>query len=218
MSLMKTLTIDGQTYDVGESLTSGVTIKTINNNSIVGSGDLTFSTMGIFDAIYPIGSIYMSVNNANPQLLFGGEWEQIQDTFLLSAGSTYTAGDTGGSPYIQAHTHTGTYTRPTVSKSVSSADSITGGSHSHALSGNNKTVQSGSSYMRPKTYSTSESTVSGYTTSSTTHTHSVPAHAHTLTGGGYSVGAVNGLPTGQTTGDQGNMPPYLVVYVWKRTA
>lgn len=30
-------------------------------------------------------------------MLFGfGEWEQIKDTFLLSAGDTYTAGSTGG--------------------------------------------------------------------------------------------------------------------------
>lgn len=47
--------------------------------------------------IYPVGSIYMSINNVNPSTLFGGTWEQIKDTFLLSAGDTYTAGSTGGS-------------------------------------------------------------------------------------------------------------------------
>ena len=51
----------------------------------------------IVDAFYPVGSISMSVNNADPAQLFGGTWEQIQDTFLLAAGQTYTAGDTGGS-------------------------------------------------------------------------------------------------------------------------
>lgn len=53
-------------------------------------------SMGIFDAIYPVGSLYISVNDVNPAYLFGGTWEQVQDKFLLSAGSTYSAGDTGG--------------------------------------------------------------------------------------------------------------------------
>ena len=45
---------------------------------------------------YPVGSIYMSVNNKNPSTLFGGTWEQIKDVFLLAAGNTYAAGSTGG--------------------------------------------------------------------------------------------------------------------------
>ena len=46
--------------------------------------------------IYPIGSIYMSVNSTSPAGLFGGTWEQLKDRFLLAAGSTYSAGSTGG--------------------------------------------------------------------------------------------------------------------------
>lgn len=48
------------------------------------------------DRIYPVGSIYMSVNPTDPAELFGGTWERIQDTFLLAAGETYEAGATGG--------------------------------------------------------------------------------------------------------------------------
>ena len=47
--------------------------------------------------IYPIGSIYMSVNSTSPATLFGGTWEQIKDTFLLASGDTYDSGSTGGS-------------------------------------------------------------------------------------------------------------------------
>ncbi len=48
------------------------------------------------DLIYPVGSIYMSVNDVNPAVLFGGSWEQLKDRFLLSCGDIYEAGTTGG--------------------------------------------------------------------------------------------------------------------------
>lgn len=49
-----------------------------------------------FDKIYPVGSIYMSINSVNPASLFGGTWEQLQDRFLLGVGNTYAAGSVGG--------------------------------------------------------------------------------------------------------------------------
>lgn len=48
------------------------------------------------DMIYPIGSVYISTQNRNPSLYFGGEWEQIEDRFLLASGTTYSNGSTGG--------------------------------------------------------------------------------------------------------------------------
>lgn len=66
----------------------------------------------ILDLLYPIGTIYMSMNSTSPSTWFGGTWVQIEDVFLLSAGSTYTAGDTGGeathiltTEEMPAHTH-----------------------------------------------------------------------------------------------------------------
>ena len=55
------------------------------------------SAMLSFNQIYPVGSIYISVNSSNPGTLFGGTWERIQDRFLLASGSTYENGTTGGS-------------------------------------------------------------------------------------------------------------------------
>lgn len=46
--------------------------------------------------VYPVGSIYMSVNDTSPAALFGGTWEQLKDRFLLGAGSTYALGSMGG--------------------------------------------------------------------------------------------------------------------------
>lgn len=57
------------------------------------------------DNIYPVGSIYISVNSTNPRDLFGGTWEAVTGgRFLISQNSTYTAGSTGGSATM-AHTH-----------------------------------------------------------------------------------------------------------------
>lgn len=49
-----------------------------------------------WETIYPVGHIYLSLSDTSPATLFGGTWERIQDRFLLAAGSTYSAGSTGG--------------------------------------------------------------------------------------------------------------------------
>lgn len=46
--------------------------------------------------LYPVGSIYLSVNDTNPGTFIGGTWERLKDRFLLAAGDTYAAGSTGG--------------------------------------------------------------------------------------------------------------------------
>lgn len=51
----------------------------------------------IIDIVYPVGSIYMSVNAADPSKLFSGtSWEKLEGRFLLGSSSTYDNGATGG--------------------------------------------------------------------------------------------------------------------------
>lgn len=55
----------------------------------------------IFDLIYPVGSIYMSVNSTNPSSYFGGTWSVIaQGRTLVGVNTSDTdfasAGKTGG--------------------------------------------------------------------------------------------------------------------------
>lgn len=66
--------------------------------------------------IYPVGSIYLSVSEADPAALFGGVWERLKDVFLLAAGDAYAAGSTGGEAEVTltveqlaAHSHDGLF-------------------------------------------------------------------------------------------------------------
>ena len=46
------------------------------------------------DAIYPIGALYLSMNNTNPSTLFGGTWKQLTaDAYLkiVTSGASETA-------------------------------------------------------------------------------------------------------------------------------
>lgn len=49
----------------------------------------------IIDMVYPVGSIYMSFENRNPETLFGGTWEKIEGKFLLGADSAHEVKNTG---------------------------------------------------------------------------------------------------------------------------
>ncbi len=70
-----------------------------NNFELDSEGNLTVKSIiaeniqitaaSILNVIYPVGSIYMSVNDINPSTIFKGEWEQIKDRFLLSAGDNH---------------------------------------------------------------------------------------------------------------------------------
>lgn len=66
---------------------------------------------------YPVGSIYLSVNNTNPSQWFGGKWEQIAKGRTLVGVDTSdtdfnTVKKTGGSKYLQKHYHDIRYNKP----------------------------------------------------------------------------------------------------------
>lgn len=178
----------------------------------------TFGT--VFDLIYPVGSIYMSVNNTYPGTLFGGTWQQIEDTFLLAAGTNHSAGSTGGAETVTltaaqsglpAHTHS--FTQPTVNGGAETG-AISGGAHGHTA--NYRSVYNGSSnYSAVSGTGGTGTTTGAIVNTSGSHTHNLPAHTHSVSGG--AVGAVTGGAKAATSAHN-NMPPYLAVYVWKRTA
>ena len=132
----------------------------------------------IFSLVYPVGSIYMSVNSADPGTLFGGTWERLEDTFLLAAGANHTAGSTGGE-------------------------------ETHALTVNEMPSHDGHVYNEVR-----GGNWAGFLSVSN-------ATAYGSSGRGWNVTAGNELhPAGDTLGGNAahnNLPPYLAVYMWKRT-
>lgn len=48
---------------------------------------------GLLDAMYPIGSIYLSIKETNPNSLFGGTWVQLKNAYLFATNDT--SGDKG---------------------------------------------------------------------------------------------------------------------------
>jgi hypothetical protein len=122
---------------------------------------------------YPVGSIYISVNNTNPSTLFGGTWVAFgTGKTLVGIDTSQTEFNsvekTGGSKYLQAHTHTTTLSTYNPSG--------TGWYYIGWLGVNNNG-------RNQQTY-------------------------------GFKTGGVNDI----TTGDSGNLQPYITVYMWKRTA
>lgn len=75
------------------------------DGQIITADHLNHIEDGIIDLlmVYPVGSIYISVNSTSPAILFGGTWEILNDVFLLAAGSYANAGTFGGEA---AHTLT----------------------------------------------------------------------------------------------------------------
>ena len=133
----------------------------------------------IASLIYPVGSIYMSVNNTDPSILFGGTWERIKDRFLLSAGDSYIGGSTGGEAAVKLESSN----LPAITVSgIPYPMNHTGYPNGSADSGNgtSSTGNYQQCYWR------------GYGTKSITTQYHNTAH--------------------------NNMPPYLTVYMWRRTA
>ena len=159
----------------------------------------------IIDKVYPVGSIYMSVNSANPGTVMGGTWEELAPgRVLVGAGTvgqrTFTGGDTGGE-YSNSYTPSGTVGGHTLTTSEIP-------SHTHTFTGDEVTSSAnnrGHTHTVTATGSVSVTTNPTFTGDEVTsgannrgHTHSVTATGSvsvttnpTFTGSAVTSGANN---------------------------
>lgn len=184
--------------------------------------------------MYPVGSIYTSINSANPSTYFGGAWQRFgQGQVLVGVNESdpdfATAQKTGGEKehvltvdempshtHVQnAHTHDAT--AASAGDHTHDATAASAGAHNHDIGSRDTYNLTGNGYAA---VGNGIENVGNYTTSTEgAHTHTLTvedagAHTHTLT-------VDNATPTNQNTGGgdgHNNLQPYITVYMWLRTA
>lgn len=174
-----------------------------NNFSLDEDGNLIVNTVtsnndsiNILDA-YPVGSIYMSVNNENPSTIFGGTWE------AWGAGKVPVGIDTTQTEFDTAEKTGGEKNHTLV------ADEMPLHTHTIASSGNHTHTYTG--FIQCSVTSSATYTAIAHKrfdsdgTSTPASMNSSGAHTHTVASTGGSVA-------------HNNLQPYITCYMWKRTA
>lgn len=148
----------------------------------------TEQAVGAMIPAYPIGAIYISTNSISPADLFGGTWEQIKGRFLLATGSN--------------EANTSTWAGSLNADAFNRPAGELGGEPTHTLS---------VSEMPSHTHTQRITAATGGTVTGRMDYVSDATNMHIYT---------QGITTGATGGSQqhNNMPPYLSVYMWERTA
>ena len=185
----------------GGTIASNVTATTQaagTNNTTVAT--TAFATTAI-QAIYPVGSIYTSTVSTNPNTLFGfGTWVAFgAGRVMIGNGGGYSAGATGGSADATLVSHSHTFSGTTASGNAAISDP----GHSHTITYVPNLAGGGSGGPDLNGSSTSKST----TTSTTGITDS--GHTHGFSGTTATEGS---------SATNANLQPYIVVYMWNRTA
>lgn len=156
----------------------------------------------------PVGYVYISVVSTSPATLFGGgTWVRIgQGRVLVGQDSTQTefdtAEETGGSKThtlteaeLPSHTHA-------IDHNHLAFDSSEEGNHTHIITRKDLTGNA-TGVARGNTTADAD----GTTEAAGLHTHNINVPDYAGTSGTAGSGAAHN-----------NLQPYLVVYMWKRTA
>jgi len=155
--------------------------------------------------VYPVGSIYMSVNSTSPATLFGGTWQQINGYYLYAGNGNSTT----------------TYTGKNAQSTTLTAAQSGVPAHGHGFSGTEHKIQAracgtGTAQTVSSYQNTTIAENSGDTWSNTVTTQS-KSHQTDVISWTDSGTVGNNTATNASEGHTHNIAT-LEVYVWKRTA
>lgn len=199
-SIAKTSTsglTDTYTITYNDGTTSTFTVRN-------GEKGDTGSTENLLDKTYPVGSIYMSVNSTDPSTLFGGTWQRLKGRFLIGAGAVADTNSNTNFGSLEAE-------KPNI------VSGETGGQYYHKLNIDE---------MPEHHHDTNDYTL--VVNKNAVHIKTNMGAKPVINDGEYTNIIPNikaaknedGNATGNAGGGQkhNNMPPYLAVFMWKRTA
>jgi hypothetical protein len=191
--------LSGPTFTGTPTLPTGTIGVTQSSSDSSTKLATTAFVQAVLQTLYPVGSIYTNATSStNPATLIGfGTWTAFGAGKVMvgldSGDATFsTVGNTGGSKdaitVSHTHTATSTVTDPTHRHNVGSNDSTAGAGGD---AGNQEFVRDSGSGNGPTTYTNYASTGISVAT---------------------SIASTGSSATGA------NLMPYVVVYMWKRTA
>lgn len=167
-----------------------------DGNLIVNSITTTTGNNISYDTIYPVGSIYFNVSNVNPSTLFGGTWEQMAEGRCL-IGACSKGGVKPNNTTWGGDLNDNNYSFPLGEMAGQFKNQLTTNeipAHSHQIVNSTEGYVAASSGSKYVNYCLQ-----------TVNNVSNQRRIKTENGGG----------NGQL---HNNMPPYLVVNIWKRIA
>ena len=176
------------------------------SSSYTGEQSDTYVTKSsIVGLIYPVGAIYISLNSVSPATLFGGTWEALEGRFLVGCDSgAFAAGATGGADdsaltaaAIPSHTHE--------IINYSASNIIDNPCFVVLQQGDGNLVH----------YTGTSNNVSGVVWNAGTSGVGTGSYRSIYLGGPDKYLPAAG---GGTTTYHNNIPPFVWVYMWKRTA
>ncbi len=197
--------------------------------------DISTDLSDIWNVIYPIGSLYMSVNSTDPSILFGGTWSMLSGGYVLktiesgTGGSTNAAGNTGSTRLtaaqsgMQAHSHglnNHTHRIPPLSGGTGDA-----GQHTHVFyaefgadgnvnysPGQEKQMQAAGVQAQTREARTSILAQDGK------HLHSVTTYESVTDASSGNTATYPAQNASEGHSHTAGMPQNIGVYVWVRTA